>query len=90
MNTTLFAKWTAHRAGIILSGEITRPRLYNTYAAFCFSLDQNPDPYDAVKDHLANDIYSIKLWWGGVVPHIGQSVLGRYTTPEMDALCQSI
>lgn len=87
MNANQLSAYTAHRAGIILTGHINMDRLYNGYAAFCHSLGETPEAYDAVELQLANEIYGIKLWWSGIAPHIGQSVLGTYVSNDIDIAC---
>ena len=88
MDTNLLSAYNAHRAGIILTGQINLERLYNTYAAFCQSLGETPESYEAVEPQLVNEIYAIKLWWSAIAPHIGESVLGSYISNEINLACQ--
>ena len=88
MKDKQLSAYTAHRAGIILTGHINMDRLYNGYTAFCRSQGEIPEPYEAVEVQLSLEIYGIKLWWSGIAPHIGQSVLGTYVSTGIDLACQ--
>lgn len=84
----LLSEYTAHRAGLISSKEINLPRLYNNYTAFCRSKGTEPDPYKDVEIYLVNDIYSIKLWWGAICPHINETIIGNYVSKELNEMCE--
>ena len=88
MDANQLSAYTAHRAGILLTGHINMERLYNGYAAFCQSRGETPESYEGIETQLAHEIYGIKLWWSAVQPHIGESILGTYVSTEIDRACQ--
>ena len=87
MNANQISAYTAHRAGIILTGHINMDRLYNGYVGFCRARGETPETYEAVEPQLTLEIYGIKLWWSAIAPHIGESVLGTYVSNDIDVAC---
>ena len=88
MNPNQLSAYTAHRAGMILTGQIDMDRLYNDYVGLCRLRGETPEPYEAVEPQLTHEIYGIKLWWSAISPHIGMSIIGSYVSTDIDQACQ--
>ena len=88
MNSDIFSQFLSHRSAILSTGQINLDRLYTNYTVFCESKGLTPEPYEKVETQLSHDIYATKLWWSGIAPHVGQSVLGVYVLAELNEACE--
>ena len=88
MKPNQLSAYTAHRAGILITGKIDLNTLYNGYTAFCRSRGETPEPYEVVEKDLAHEIHSIKLWWSATEPHIVETIIGSFVSIDLDTACQ--